>query len=242
MFSPDEIDNIKFARAIYGYSPLEVDEFLEHIKRQAEELCRENSTLQRALGDARFDSSKLRLELVHAKDENVRLLNELDVLRCENDSPRTELEKATYEAASVSDAPVIAENTENETEDEGAEIYDASELMSADIRDEAIAADVPYAEDGHNGEDSDSEDAPPSNEENMDIPETDAPDEAGKADVIDITVEHEDSDKTGIAEENVAYINEPDDEYGEDEIPTKAAPDDSEGLSDFDEFLSLIHI
>ncbi len=61
MFSPEEIDKVRFTRALYGYSPLEVDEFLSHIKTVVTELCRENETLRAALGDSRFEGAKQRL-------------------------------------------------------------------------------------------------------------------------------------------------------------------------------------
>lgn len=52
MFTTDEIDGAVFSRTLCGYSPREVDEFLEHIKAQIDELSRENEKLRQTIAAA----------------------------------------------------------------------------------------------------------------------------------------------------------------------------------------------
>lgn len=188
MFSPEEIDKVRFTRALYGYSPLEVDGFLSHIRTVVTELCRENETLRAALGDSRFEGAKQRLgkgELEHELAVTARKLAEAaavsETLKIEVAELRRELAEAGS-AAHAGDAGKEPEETVEEAVEEAVE-----EVVEEDA--EEAAAEEITAEDAAEEEPADEAEGEPA------------------ADVY----------------------TAPDDEYGEDEVPSESADGAEEG-------------
>ncbi len=58
MLPIEEIEKIRFSTTLKGYSPREVDEFLERIKCEIAEICRENEELKRMLSAALATAAK----------------------------------------------------------------------------------------------------------------------------------------------------------------------------------------
>ena len=226
MFSPDEIDKIKFARTLYGYSPDRVDEFLAHIKTIMGELCRENESLRTSLGGARFESAQLRIALERLTEENARLSEQL-AARAE-DTVAAE----PVEIDDETDGRYIAEQTDDA--DEGEEAADTAETedVEGNYAEETAETAEPEDVEGDYAEES---------AEAVEV-------EDAEGDYTEETAEAADTEEVEAVSADGGETDDmsaPDDEYGEDEIPTggeasaesdaeDAADDAEDGMFDFD--------
>lgn len=221
MFLPDEIDKKSFSRTVGGYSPSEADEFFEHIKTEVSELYRENETLRRALGEARFDGAKLRLkikkleaEIDGLQYENDDLQNEIDELKAKSEEPRSDPEEMNSIEAVIygaDDDDIDADDTDD-TDDENI----GGDLTESDVND-------------GDGDDVVTVTGTGTGTEEADIPD-------GDTDAEDTDADSEEDAGAGELTEHIVTVSEPDDEYGEDEIPSyitgSAETDAADGEAD----------
>ena len=71
--TPSDIENKSFKKAFRGYSPADVDEFLDTIIKDFEKLCKENATFKSDAGLFNEEISSLKEEISSLERENTAL-------------------------------------------------------------------------------------------------------------------------------------------------------------------------
>lgn len=164
MFLPEDIDGKEFSRTLGGYSPREVDDYLEQLKAEFERLISENGEL------------------------------------------RSEIE-ALAANADAGAASAVVVTAEDETEASGAEEVEVSETEEIEVSEAEETEAEPPVTDVGNAADNDGADA------DIDVDDT-------AYETADAADEDADAENADSEPETIPIPLMPDDEYGEDEVPS----------------------
>ena len=163
MLLPVEIENAKFSRSVGGYTPAEVDEFLDYIKSK----CAENADAEARLAVSVNEVKVLGDRIAELEAQMEAITAERDELKVKNDELKAALAEAIAQAASkaaealpvnnVAADPVwdpdadeeipepfrVEGDGDNGTEEEGeAEIDESESDGDADVADTAVEAET----------------------------------------------------------------------------------------------------
>ena len=110
MLLPIEIENVSFSRSVGGYSPREVDEFLDYIRGK----CTQSADAEARLAVSANESGVLRTKVTELEAKISALEAECDELRTINE----ELKNAVAEAAAQAVASAVSELPANVVEND----------------------------------------------------------------------------------------------------------------------------
>ncbi len=96
MLLPVEIENAKFSRSVGGYTPAEVDEFLDYIKSK----CAENADAEARLAVSVNEAEVLKGRIAELEAQMEAITAERDELKVKNDELKNALAEAIAQAAS----------------------------------------------------------------------------------------------------------------------------------------------